>query len=278
MATPTPSWSMTRVYGTWRKLDGTPRPGAYKVTIPVRVVNAADDVIFPAGTFAQGNLVTVDAEGVRSLDIDVPSNNDPDNSPTGWKVTVEITFPDAAGEKYVIDTPADGVVNLRQVVLTSTLPQQQALALRGVPGGLAELDAQGDVVNAAGAKVGGGLDEDALTEFLGDASLETFGAVGAALAAKADAAAVTTALASKADASAVSSLATTVAGKADSSTVTALATTVSSKADAATTTAALAGKVGTSDSTLHFLGYGPTPPDPTGMPDGRVWLLTSAEA
>ncbi|MCR6706537.1 MAG: hypothetical protein NVV66_18240 [Cellulomonas sp.] len=103
MAKPTPSWSTTRVYASWRKLDGTPRAGTYKITIPARVVNVADDVIIPAGVFAQGPLITVD--GVPSLDVDVPSNNDPDNSPAGWKVTVEVAFTDAKAETYVIDTP-----------------------------------------------------------------------------------------------------------------------------------------------------------------------------
>jgi hypothetical protein len=42
------------------------------------------------------------------------------------------------------------------------------------------------------------------------------------------------------------------------------------------TQTALDAKVGTSDPDLHFLGYGPTPPDPTGRPDGQVWFLTTA--
>lgn len=40
------------------------------------------------------------------------------------------------------------------------------------------------------------------------------------------------------------------------------------------TQTALDGKAGSSDPTLHFLGYGSTPPDPTGLPDGQVWFLT----
>lgn len=153
MPAPAPSWNTCRVYGTWNKMDGSLRPGTYKVTLPFRVTNATDDVIIPAGVFATGELNTT--PGVPSLDVDVPSNSDPDNSPNGWQPVIEVTFPDAAGEKYLIDTPVDGEVNLRTVVLAASIPVPQTVLIRGVPGGLAELDADGDVIDAEGAKVGG---------------------------------------------------------------------------------------------------------------------------
>jgi len=153
MPTPAPSWNTGRVYGTWNRLDGTMRAGKWKLTIPVRVTNATDDVIIPAGVFAEGDLNVT--PGVPSLDLAVPSNSDPDNSPNGWQPVLEVTFLDAAGEKYVIDVPVGGEVNLRTVVLAASIPVPQNVLIRGVPGGLAELDADGDVVDAAGDKVGG---------------------------------------------------------------------------------------------------------------------------
>lgn len=162
MATPAPSWNTTRVYGTWHHMDGTMRPGRYKVTLPVRVTNVTDDVIIPAGVFAQGDLNIT--PGLPSLDIQVPCNDDPDNSPNGWQPTIEVTFNDAPGEKYVIDTPIGQSVNLRTVVLAASIPAPQTVLIRGVPGGLAELDADGDVIDADGQKVtGGGVDEATVT-------------------------------------------------------------------------------------------------------------------
>lgn len=166
MATPAPSWNTCRVYGTWHKLDGSRRTGTYKVTIPVRVTNATDDVIVPAGVAMQGTL-EVDS-GSPSLDILVPASNDPDNSPNGWQAIVEVTFSDAAGERYVIDTPVDGEVNLRTVVLAESIPVPKDVLIRGVPGGLAELDETG-VLKAEQVPEGiggGGLDEEALEGYL----------------------------------------------------------------------------------------------------------------
>jgi len=166
MAAPAPSWNTCRVVGTWHNLDGSRRAGTYKVTIPVRVTNATDDVIIPAGVAQQGAL-EVDS-GAPSLDIQVPSNMDPDNSPNGWQPVIEVTFPDAQAERYVIDTPVDGEVNLRTVVLATSLPAPLPVLIRDVPGGLASLDANGklkasQVPDGLG---GGGMDPDAVDEHL----------------------------------------------------------------------------------------------------------------
>lgn len=146
MPAATPSWDTCRVYGTWRGQDGAMLAGTYKVTIPVRVTNATDDAIIPAGVFASGALNTT--EGLPSLDVQAPASNDPDNAPTGWQVTVEVTFTGATGEKYVLTTPVGGSINLRTVVLAATIPNAQTILVRGVPGGLAELDSTGVVKSA----------------------------------------------------------------------------------------------------------------------------------
>lgn len=151
MPTPAPSWDTTRVYGTWHGQGGQMLGGSYKITLPVRVTNQTNDVIVPAGTFATGVLNTT--AGSPSLDVQVPCNNDPDNSPNGWQVTVEISLTGMSGEQYVINTPVGTAVNLRTVILAATIPEAQTVFIRGVAGGLAELDAAGDVIDAAGVKV-----------------------------------------------------------------------------------------------------------------------------
>jgi len=162
---------MARVYATWHGQNGQMRAGKYKVTIPARITNHTDDAIIPAGTFDSGDLQSA-VSGSPSLDITVPCNDDPDNDQTGWKPIIDITFTDGStAERYVIDVPyadrpvVDGGtglgVNLRTVVLSQQIPQTVTLYRVGVPGGLARLNADGDVVDSEGTVVagsGGGSD------------------------------------------------------------------------------------------------------------------------
>src|SRR4051812_2576213 len=161
MPAPTPSWQTVRIHGTWVNQDGSMKAGTYKVSMPVRVTNATDDVIIPKGVFAAGSLNTT--PGLPSLDVQVPAGDDPDNSPNGFQPVLEVTFLDAPGELYALDVPvalagdADGI-DLADVVLSESLPIPANVLIRGVPGGLAELDAEGDVIDAEGNKIlaGGG--------------------------------------------------------------------------------------------------------------------------
>lgn len=157
MPAPTTSWNLVRVYGTWRGQDGGLRAGTYKVTIPVRITNATDDVIIPAGVYAEGALQT-SVNGSPSLDVQVPATDDPDNLETGWKVRIEVRFTDgAAAETYQIDVPyASAGVNLRTIVLSPNPTVQAAQLKVGLAGGLARLDSDGDVVDADGIKVTAG--------------------------------------------------------------------------------------------------------------------------
>lgn len=174
MTAPTSSWNLVRVFGTWRGMDGALKAGTYKVSIPARITNVTDDAIIPAGQYASGAL-QVAVSGSPSLDLLVPATDDPDNAETGWKVTVDVTFPDATAERYVIDVPVanrpipDGGngngVNLRTCAMPTTIPQQVALYKVGVPGGLAQLDGSGQVIDANGDPVtGGGLSTVASTD------------------------------------------------------------------------------------------------------------------
>lgn len=167
MPAPVPSWNLVRLYGTWRGMGGELKQGTYTVTVPARITNSTNDAIIPAGVFAAGALQT-SVDGSPSMDLQVPATDDPDNEQSGWKLVVAVKFPDASAENYVIDVPiadrpiidggtGDGV-NLRRIALAAQIPQQIALYRVGVPGGLARLDADGDVIDAYGVKIlaGGG--------------------------------------------------------------------------------------------------------------------------
>lgn len=154
MPTAAPSWGTCRTYGTWHSHTGEMLSGTYSVSVPVRITNATDDVIVPAGLFASGTLNTT--PGQPSFDLALPASDDPDNSPTGWQVTVKITFANGVkGEEYVLSTPLGGEINLRTVMLPATIPTPEPGFIKGVPGGLAALDADGDVIDADGVKVTG---------------------------------------------------------------------------------------------------------------------------
>lgn len=147
MATGAPPWGTCRVYGTWYNQDGTLKQGTYKVTIP-RITGGVDTggTIIPDGPFAAGKLNT--ASGSASFDLPVPANDDPANSPVDWgQVEIFINFTDGSTpETYVIDTPLDGEVNLRTVILSPTGPAKTPLVVLGVPGGAAQLSADGTSV------------------------------------------------------------------------------------------------------------------------------------
>lgn len=138
MPTPSPSWNTVRVYGTWRNHDGSKKAGKYTVTMPVRVTNATDDVIFPAGTF--GDSLDTANNSQPSMSVQVPASDDPDNTPSGWQVTVNVTFTDGATpEKYTLSVPlasAGPGINLRTVVPDSPqiIPEPQVLVFNQVSG------------------------------------------------------------------------------------------------------------------------------------------------
>lgn len=157
MPTPTPAWNLIRVFGTWNNMDGTKKAGSYRISNSQRITSAIDDVIIPPGTFASGTLNLATGP---SIDVMVPAVDDPDISPTGFSWVVEVAFNDKTATEtfYVKPLVASGQVNLRQVVVPSSAPALSEVQYVGVPGGLAKLDADGDVVDADGIKVisGGG--------------------------------------------------------------------------------------------------------------------------
>lgn len=168
------SWSLVRVYGTWTDHQGMLLAGNYKIKVPTRLTNSADDIIIPAGVFASGTLNTT--AGVPSLSVLCPSTDDPDIQQDGWLLEVEVTFTfGLAGEKYVIEVPianrpledgGNGLgVNLRTIALTSQLPPQVAMYGVGVAGGLATLSEDGlAVLDADGNPIEPFVTWDALAD------------------------------------------------------------------------------------------------------------------
>jgi hypothetical protein len=177
MAAPSPAWQLVDLTGTWNNQDGTLKAGTYKVTVPVEITSQTDRVKIPAGVYATGALNTT--SGSPSLAIQVPATDDPDNDPQpDWKLIVEITFDDkSTAEKYAIYAPyadrpeADGGtgagVDLVDFVAATVVPQTNPAYKIGVPGGLAELNDAGLVVNADGSVPAGGSGTGTVTSVNG---------------------------------------------------------------------------------------------------------------
>lgn len=167
----TSSWNKVTVYATWENYDLSPKAGTWTASIPVRVTNATDDVIFPAGTFASGSLDTT--VGHRSLSFQCFATDDPDNDTQGFQVTITVKFADgSATEVYIIPIPlasAGTGLNLRAVTLPQFFPPPQPVLVKGIPNGIAPLDADGDVNDASGQKIlpgggGGSTTVDGITD------------------------------------------------------------------------------------------------------------------
>lgn len=151
MTAPSPSWQTIRVFGTFRKLDATPHSGTIEFTFSTRVVSNTDDVIFPAGS-----VLSVPLDGSGHVEIQIPAVDDPDNFPANWSVKVTERLAAGGGLTYYIQPTlamVAGGLNLRSLVLDSTNSTPAPALTKGVPGGLAALNANGDVVNAAGDTV-----------------------------------------------------------------------------------------------------------------------------
>lgn len=116
-----------------------------------------DDVVVPAAIFT----------AFPALD-DPDIVSDPDN-----RVMIKEALISASGREYAIqpllthlDLPIPGI-NLGTIEVPPGSPVVPApVYAKGIPGGVAALDADGDVVDAAGEKVGAGLDEAALGTYL----------------------------------------------------------------------------------------------------------------
>lgn len=160
-----PSWDLAPVAGKWVTSDlSTLRAGSYKVEL-TRAVSLTDDVIVPAGVFAEGQL-QVDDPAKPSFEVNIPVPRDPDNL-EDVTVTVTVTLEGAKTETYVLRgaAPEGGYDFARLVPTGATLTPATSSLKLGVPGGVALLNGAGQVVDAAGKPVGSGsgtVDDKAL--------------------------------------------------------------------------------------------------------------------
>jgi nitrous oxidase accessory protein NosD len=167
-----------RVYGTYRNvLSLNMEPGTWSASITGRIVNTlagGAKQIFRPGVIGSGNLNTI--EGQPSIDLQLPVTDDPDNSPSGGAVILTITFAAGGSEVFTISpleawpvgtTGGSGGTDLATLLDPASTPSAPPYVMLGVAGGVAELDADGDVIDAAGGKL-------ARRSFLP----ESYGAVG----------------------------------------------------------------------------------------------------
>jgi hypothetical protein len=124
------------VHGKWLTGVGL-MGGRYVVTLPARLQDAAGNTVYPAGRYASGSLV--DGE----FTVTVPASDDVALSPNGWQIQIDVNFNGHETETYVIPTPAGSTIELADVVLPQTLGDPEPVLIRGVPGGIAELDEDG---------------------------------------------------------------------------------------------------------------------------------------
>jgi hypothetical protein len=162
MPQPSPTWNTKRVYITYRNpLSGTLEEGTWSAKSDVRIVNTLADgtkQVFLPGSLGGGQLNTIEGLG-PSLSADLPIMDDPDNMPQGGIVTLQITFARGTSEIFKLSPSLTWSANgydLSQILDPTRVASAPTLAVRGVAGGVAALDADGDVVNAYGAKVVGG--------------------------------------------------------------------------------------------------------------------------
>lgn len=139
------------------RIDALPSGGASGqacFTRPYALVGGADNSIVPP----RPEYATLSATG--EFTIILPATNDPDWTPVNWAYSVEVlsssgVIRGTAQLNYL--TPTVELADVIQIDgTTSTGTTYIALSSRGVAGGVAPLDVDGDVNDAAGNKITGG--------------------------------------------------------------------------------------------------------------------------
>lgn len=155
MTNPTSDWDKVPVSGTYKLLGGGYDSGSLTFTLSERII-AADGT----GIYARGQSITKAIDENGQVSINFPASDDPDISPTGWQIKVTENLDSKGGQTYYIEPKLSDIANgfnLNKVVVSSDAPAAPPpVYMRGEAGGIAGLDTDGDVINAAGAKVTGG--------------------------------------------------------------------------------------------------------------------------
>lgn len=156
-----PTWNTKRVFITYRNmLTGDLEGGSWKATATGRITNTLSDgtkQVFRPGLVGSGTLNTT--PGVPSLDFNLPIVDDPDNVPQGGEIVLTITFLPSGGSETFHLSPLvawpDAGTDLALILDPDVVAAAPPLVMRGVAGGVAALDVDGDVVDASGDKLVG---------------------------------------------------------------------------------------------------------------------------
>ena len=168
MPQPSATWNSRTVYITYMNfVTGTLAAGTWTAKTNTRITNTLSDgthIVFRPGTFGSGNLNTT--AGQPSLQFDLPVVDDPDNLPQGGVITLTVSFTAGGSETFnlapLLSWPTGvyptGGTDLALILDPTIVAGAPPVTMIGVPNGVAGLDSDGDVVDAAGTKVisGGG--------------------------------------------------------------------------------------------------------------------------
>ena len=164
MTNPTSGWDQIPVTGKWLNIDGTPKSGKIKFTLSQRIIASDGTAIYPRG----GSMLATLGTETGSISVNFPASDDPNISPTGWSIKVEEQLSDGSGQTYYIQPTLallPGGLNLNAVVVPDTAPAAPPpVYMRGVAGGVAALDADGNVIDADGNVITGGAGATDLTD------------------------------------------------------------------------------------------------------------------
>lgn len=152
---PTPGWDSVPVWGVWHTdpISETPSTGYVTFEFPDRINRVDGSVTYPHGYTRR-----VDLDGLGRIATAFPAVDDPAIVQKEWAVKVTENIDGKQPYPYYIQprllhlllTPAG--LNLGTVIGSAAQSSSPAL-VRGVAGGVAALDADGDVVDAGGEKV-----------------------------------------------------------------------------------------------------------------------------
>lgn len=159
MTNPTSGWDSVPVYGRWLREpeSGDPMVGSIELLIEERINLADGSAVYPAGF---KRTATIGSDG--RITTTCPANDDPNIVQHGWSMKVIEKFDDGrSGRTYNVQptlahlalTPPG--LNLSAVIAEASASPTVS-SVRGAPGGVAGLDADGDVIDADGVKVTAG--------------------------------------------------------------------------------------------------------------------------
>lgn len=148
------AWTYVPVRGTYRTFSGAPASGWVRFTMPYRMADNTTGVIYPADTFFQADL---DQSG--HFETELPATDDPNVTPSGWVYRVQEHFGNADGRHFPLAVPAAAQasgIDLVNALPAEQFPPESSVLYRGVPGGVAVLNAFGQVLDGFGHPVTGG--------------------------------------------------------------------------------------------------------------------------